>query len=158
MLWGFNTQPPEGGWLNSTTQLLFSRLFQHTAARRRLAREWFNPTNFITVSTHSRPKAAGRPKMEAVLGLLVSTHSRPKAAGRDRNFCDVRKICFNTQPPEGSWVERLGKQKRKAVSTHSRLKAAGCIRLKQGFLPYRFNTQPPKGGWVGLATMRWRIS
>ncbi len=35
----------------------------------------------MTVSTHSRPKAAGnlREAKEAV--LVVSTHSRPKAAG-----------------------------------------------------------------------------
>ena len=32
----FNTQPPEGGWLNVPSWFLRSRVFQHTAARRRL--------------------------------------------------------------------------------------------------------------------------
>ena len=56
---GFNTQPPEGGWqivFRSQTRL---SMFQHTAARRRLDVD----ENFIygtgSVSTHSRPKAAG---------------------------------------------------------------------------------------------------
>ena len=56
---GFNTQPPEGGWL--TYSFLIVRLvkFQHTAARRRLASSISCTGNSSTVSTHSRPKAAG---------------------------------------------------------------------------------------------------
>ena len=54
----FNTQPPEGGWII------------------------FFPVNFLsTVSTHSRPKAAG------------SSAARPVSM----------TPCFNTQPPEGGW-------------------------------------------------------
>ena len=34
---------------------------------------------------------------------------------------------FNTQPPEGGWVQRFGRRfGLQIVSTHSRLKAAGC--------------------------------
>ena len=33
------------------------------------------------VSTHSRPKAAGRFEIQFNHGDIVSTHSRPKAAG-----------------------------------------------------------------------------
>ena len=33
---GFNTQPPEGGWLVVNGKAIIDRLFQHTAARRRL--------------------------------------------------------------------------------------------------------------------------
>ena len=35
----FNTQPPEGGWSRSSLVLTRSAGFQHTAARRRLAKE-----------------------------------------------------------------------------------------------------------------------
>ena len=35
----------------------------------------------FTVSTHSRPKAAGRPEYVFGCSGAVSTHSRPKAAG-----------------------------------------------------------------------------
>ena len=34
---GFNTQPPEGGWVTNSTVKEASKGFQHTAARRRLA-------------------------------------------------------------------------------------------------------------------------
>ena len=56
---GFNTQPPEGGWISSM---------------RRMA-------GFAIVSTHSRPKAAGAGRTPAAPVKPVSTHSRPKAAG-----------------------------------------------------------------------------
>ena len=55
---GFNTQPPEGGWLPLSP-------CPHT----------------ISVSTHSRPKAAGKSKQKPANRNAVSTHSRPKAAG-----------------------------------------------------------------------------
>ena len=81
---GFNTQPPEGGWHIYDCDLLM-----------------------VTVSTHSRPKAAG-PAISHRLSLWsVSTHSRPKAAG-PRNF---RLWFFET------------------VSTHSRPKAAGYLNV-----------------------------
>ena len=77
----FNTQPPEGGWHARNRADLRRHKFQHTAARRRLER------------FDNRP---ARP-------LLVSTHSRPKAAGRCLCFFCRRRPRFNTQPPEGGW-------------------------------------------------------
>ena len=35
---GFNTQPPEGGWVIGTVWVVKGLQFQHTAARRRLGR------------------------------------------------------------------------------------------------------------------------
>ena len=58
-LLSFNTQPPEGGWLTLELDIL----------------------NVGGVSTHSRPKAAGRQLGFAAYPVFVSTHSRPKAAG-----------------------------------------------------------------------------
>ena len=122
---GFNTQPPEGGWLEAArmriaelvsthsrpkaagSHVLLTRpattLFQHTAARRRLgysavcawpafmfqhtaARRRLEVLLFLfgfahTVSTHSRPKAAGPDTALSAPYTPVSTHSRPKAAG-----------------------------------------------------------------------------
>ena len=60
-------------------------MFQHTAARRRLGVGDSENNIRYTVSTHSRPKAAGSLH---ILGLI--------------NY----KLCFNTQPPEGGWVFR----------------------------------------------------
>ena len=101
---GFNTQPPEGGWGHMRLRKNFMRVFQHTAARRRLAADLYKPKAFLSfqhtaarrrlgsqrtgkyyplpVSTHSRPKAAGLcASLRFCAPLIVSTHSRPKAAG-----------------------------------------------------------------------------
>ena len=57
-----------------------------------------------TVSTHSRPKAAGHAHLKLADFVKVSTHSRPKAAGRGRAQAAFRCVGFNSQPPEGGWV------------------------------------------------------
>ena len=77
------------------------------------------------VSTHSRPKAAGDAGWYHVLQFSVSTHSRPKAAGCLQPDAYSYWPCFNTQPPEGGWGER--------IISGRRLNS--------------FNTQPPEGGW-----------
>ena len=79
-------------------------MFQHTAARRRLAHYVGLIIRSDTVSTHSRPKAAG-----------IQTVQRP-----------LRHVRFNTQPPEGGWLELHNRDiVIPHVSTHSRPKAAG---------------------------------
>ena len=77
----FNTQPPEGGWEQATAVLL------------------------STYSFNTQPPEGGW-----VIGVgrrimeVVSTHSRPKAAGRTIcTVCGFVALCFNTQPPEGGW-------------------------------------------------------
>ena len=77
----FNTQPPEGGWLAISTFTVSNPLFQHTAARRRLATILLVSRKDSYVSTHSRPKAAGYTRADIDRLKEVSTHSRPKAAG-----------------------------------------------------------------------------
>ena len=100
----FNTQPPEGGW----------------AKRLQDVRTW--------VSFNTQPPEGGWEDIEkAAARVKVSTHSRPKAAGRKLGKFDRNKLCFNTQPPEGGWLKgNLVFQADSAVSTHSRPKAAGC--------------------------------
>ena len=100
----FNTQPPEGGWFRAGESCAGDCLFQHTAARRRLEDVRHAQHRYWWVSTHSRPKAAGREVYRASLNTLVSTHSRPKAAGEANRH---HGITAN-------------------VSTHSRPKAAGA--------------------------------
>ena len=79
-------------------------MFQHTAARRRL---------------DERGQCG-------VGKYAVSTHSRPKAAGRNSGQPTASIVSFNTQPPEGGWAEVLRSIGGVTVSTHSRPKAAGC--------------------------------
>ena len=57
----------------------------------------------LTVSTHSRPKAAGLGTPLPNKRAGVSTHSRPKAAGSLICAVLLAVICFNSQPPEGGW-------------------------------------------------------
>ena len=55
----------------------------------------------------------------------VSTHSRLKAAGTGKGLMSRAIASFNTQPPEGGWLQAL-------------------------IVPIDdtgFNTQPPEGGW-----------
>ena len=77
------------------------------------------------VSTHSRPKAAGKQVSNAEVSTNVSTHSRPKAAG------------YGTYSENPMF----------AVSTHSRPKAAGRPYRQAVIAHSRFNSQPPEGGW-----------
>ena len=76
----FNTQPPEGGWL-------VYRRFQ-------LGMICFN----------TQPPEGGW-AIGAIprVCVTVSTHSRPKAAGVDGVALESVKERFNTQPPEGGW-------------------------------------------------------
>ena len=78
--------------------------FQHTAARRRLDLEMGI----------------------CMIEQMVSTHSRPKAAGRNDLPDGLYHVSFNTQPPEGGWDGyRQNPCPWADVSTHSRPKAAG---------------------------------
>ena len=142
----FNTQPPEGGWVSKALPNPFYGCFNTQPPeggwfRRRL------PDIRSSVSTHSRPKAAGIVTVTGSPSCNVSTHSRPKAAGVNARIAQV----FSR------------------VSTHSRPKAAGCLvpfrlsfalrfqhtaarrRLavvrRNAMKQKSFNTQPPEGGW-----------
>ena len=64
----FNSQPPEGGWLQSEETDICHWLFQLTAARRRLVDDGTFLGVRNGVSTHSRPKAAGIVIAEVVAG------------------------------------------------------------------------------------------
>ncbi len=78
------------------------------------------------VSTHSRPKAAGRGhhlnrghhlfQLTAARRRLGCTNTRPNPTSR-----------FNSQPPEGGWAKLCTSNGFVCVSTHSRPKAAGYL-------------------------------
>ena len=107
-------------------------MFQHTAARRRLA-------------VHLLPADFHRG---------VSTHSRPKAAGSQFGLFHFSLKCFNTQPPEGGWAvyRRAPPGYRQFQHTAARRRLGGSFCLRDG--ERSFNTQPPEGGWTGFAQTR----
>ena len=123
------------------------------------------------VSTHSRPKAAGRGQCHDVAWRLVSTHSRPKAAGcfnsklicfkgfqhtaarrrliHARQAFGIRR-CFNTQPPEGG-CRGIDSYKQRYPSFNTQPPEGGCsIWMRHSFFLSSFNTQPPEGGCRNL--------
>ena len=53
MVIGFNTQPPEGGWVGTIYQSEKLRKFQHTAARRRLGTNTFDYNIFYSEFQHT---------------------------------------------------------------------------------------------------------
>ena len=77
----FNTQPPEGGWLESWIGKSGSEEFQHTAARRRL-----DPNTVKQMSSFLFQHTAARRRL-----AKIATKAQT-ASG------------FNTQPPEGGWA------------------------------------------------------
>ena len=146
---GFNSQPPEGGWISAS----------------------FNFSSCQAVSTHSRPKAAGRYSKCPLVSDNVSTHSRPKAAGEVTDAMCRQYVKFQLTAARRRldlWLIGLPVSDR--VSTHCRPKAAGYVfrsgltacdmfqltaarrRLVDRYTicahARRFNSQPPEGGWL----------
>ena len=121
----FNTQPPEGGWLERNTAINRTMTFQHTATRRRLVFHFSPLHRQHKVSTHSRPKAAGHQLPPIVILVNVSTHSRPKAAGSYLAF-KARNYGVSTHSrPKAAGAPPDFPRAALRVSTHSRPKAAG---------------------------------
>ena len=121
----FNTQPPEGGWSNSSHKSRKPRSFNtqppeggwDSDLKRRLT---------ALVSTHSRPKAAGG-RQAARRHARHSFNTQPPEGGwKSALIAGWEWISFNTQPPEGGWFFQTAFALFFAVvSTHSRPKAAG---------------------------------
>ena len=120
----FNTQPREGGCVQSVFLDNTPIQFQHTAARRRLLNSMFNHSSY-NPSFNTQPREGGcdLAYIGNILIAWVSTHSRAKAAAfvttmvspsltfqhtaaRRRlliknSFIIFKFLSFNTQPREG---------------------------------------------------------
>ena len=143
---GFNTQPPEGGWVFRISPYITSKMFQHTAARRRLevqiffcyCFEWFQ-------HTAARRRLGLLRKFTGDSIMFQHTAARRRLASPRKGAFSFTS--FNTQPPEGGWKIHAIFICVDFVSTHSRPKAAGCLLLLVRRRICGFNTQPPEGGW-----------
>ena len=122
--WCFNTQPPEGGWWSIFKNIIGFFLFQHTAARRRLARfassvrksKWFQHT--------AARRRLGKTMTRQYQACLFQHTAARRRLGQSYERRDASN-CFNTQPPEGGWGLYRKCRDCGSVSTHSRPKAAG---------------------------------
>ncbi len=145
----FNTQPPEGGWMQKTACRLIHIKFQHTAARRRLAVGLGSCLFGFSVSTHSRPKAAGlsnRTDEEHIVGFQ-HTAARRRLVPHFFGFF-LHLMFQHTAARRRLDYKNLDFVQIVSVSTHSRPKAAGVIHLIIMMMVVSFNTQPPEGGWI----------
>ena len=124
----------------------------------------------LIVSTHSRPKAAGklhrvhlsrcsfqhtaaRRRLAAQTAphypsYHVSTHSRPKAAGNIKTTVLSWLACFNTQPPEGGWTINSVSSFPICCFNTQPPEGGWAVPFSHCRCRHRFNTQPPEGGWV----------
>ena len=123
-LLSFNTQPPEGGWDPTYSQSAIDKLFQHAAARRRLAHAPI--TQHKTTCFNTQPPEGGWRKNQPLKNTPASFNTQPPEGGWLKFLFSENKFKrFNTQPPEGGWPFYLETKN-----------ANHC-----------FNTQPPEGGW-----------
>ncbi len=100
--------------------------FQLTAARRRLVDRAERLDQKDYVSTHSRPKAAGRIQRTQTQQPECFNSQPPEGGWASKTAPIAPFICFNSQPPEGGWLEKP------KTATPAR----------------SFNSQPPEGGWT----------
>ena len=77
----FNTQPPEGGWMNYCLPVHGCLGFQHTAARRRLAKSYTLGNSCLKFQHTAARRRLDLSAACKASSSVVSTHSRPKAAG-----------------------------------------------------------------------------
>ena len=179
----FNSQPPEGGWVQIPHVQAALLVFQLTAARRRLGDERALANWQIVVSTHSRPKAAGSAS-SCVNTWSSGFNSQPPEGGWLSQLAKASILCrFNSQPPEGGWVCLIARAINEAtfqltaarrrlvfgsivrpafndVSTHSRPKAAGSVikRLKR-YVKVSTHSRPKAAGFVCHSfTIRRKVS
>ena len=123
----FNTQPPEGGWVLQTS------------------RNCLRPS----VSTLSRPKAAGHRHGHFGRLLTVSTLSRPKAAGILFNTVNVIvQVSTLSRPKAAGSSVTSGRLLSKFQHSAARRRLEGLIAV--AVLIFGFNTQPPEGGWPSI--------
>ena len=122
----FNTQPPEGGWRPILGRLIVASGFNTQPPEGGWPRLSASSIRNYHVSTHSRLKAAGAilyPSKQNNQGF----NTQPPEGGwqlRPRTRLGIQS--FNTQPPEGGWLVAEMFSRHFRVSTHSRLKAAGA--------------------------------
>ena len=145
----FNTQPPEGGWCKKRHAVQSIQSFNTQPPEGGWAIGAI-PRVGVTVSTHSRPKAAGTISVHLAHRAVVSTHSRPKAAGR-RPHAQGREQEFQHTAAR----RRLGSSADLSddafdVSTHSRPKAAGYeVNAVDIALSVSTHSRPKAAGFMG---------
>ena len=102
----FNTQPPEGGWLQYLVSQRKKSLFQHTAARRRLVMGLPRSPN-VVMRFNTQPPEGGWTVRRRLLHTGRRFNTQPPEGGWMYQGKYIPRIQrFNTQPPEGGWPRK----------------------------------------------------
>ena len=158
---GFNTQPPEGGWMRRRRVCLPTCCFNTQPPEGGWDLKAPHYRQRQAVSTHSRPKAAGFMQRRLQHLTLVSTHSRPKAAGGYRVQQKTNHDVSTHSRPKAAGTPVRFSQYSNPVSTHSRPKAAGCHISGQAAIiaPFQHTAARRRlGGLVGANGVRSEVS
>ena len=84
--------------------MILNLLFQHTAARRRLAPDR-RPFAWINSFNTQPPEGGWMRKLAVIAYQLYSFNTQPPEGGwRSCNSSRTQSSGFNTQPPEGGWA------------------------------------------------------
>ena len=99
------------------------------------------------VSTHSRPKAAGRTLSIAASRVQWFQHTaaRRRLGGQPKRLS--LRACFNTQPPEGGWLYHTPFMSDPNLFQHTAARRRLVMEMYRPVAMFGFNTQPPEGGW-----------
>ena len=114
----FNTQPPEGGCAPPPPEKTPKRLFQHTAARRRLRRIQKNTARRCRFNT--QPPEGGCAVTGEQADIIIGFNTQPPEGGCARpDSCCCWSTCFNTQPPEGGCLKRASSPTSRSTFQHT---------------------------------------
>ena len=157
---GFNTQPPEGGWLCSSGRLIRFRWFQHTAARRRLVNQNRRAIFFDNVSTHSRPKAAGQDKDTVFDDSDLFQHTAARRRLGIALFLACALLMFQHTAARRRLVIKKAFERYNVQFQHTAARRRLAWLCTCAARQICFNTQPPEGGWAAQSAGqgRWNVS
>ena len=132
--------------MQARERLVNYRLFQHTAARRRLPYVSPDDNAHLGVSTHSRAEAAAILNQHKRTTTKVSTHSRAEAAASYQLNKTGVKQCFNTQPRGGGCYSYIASSFFSGSFQHTAARRRLRNQVRQSIDCMGFNTQPRGGG------------
>ena len=143
---GFNTQPPEGGWWCDALVRFASTKFQHTAARRRLAK----PAAPAVIDSAFQHTAARRRLEIAGYRNVPFNVFQHTAARRRLGQCRLCMYCcrvFQHTAARRRLVIISLSQWRCMSFQHTAARRRLAQQHPRAGAIHRFNTQPPEGGW-----------
>ena len=87
--------------------------------------------------------------------MFQHTAARRRLAGRLKS--STWRFCFNTQPPEGGWLDSISAQFIHQCFNTQPPEGGWDLPMYSAIVSSSFNTQPPEGGWRYVKNCRKRV-